>query len=163
MAKAKSISDELIDCPRCKEALATYTTTLKKKPKLVRSYWCLGCGYQTTDEMVRGQFNEEEYDSQLPQLYADLKHVDEEGRVWYPSTVNIEDKGTVFANGRLKTQWGWTAIKTVPLTEEEKQLPKFKDKAFKSDPSTLKSFGTDYIEALDYIGFFDKLQPTAIN
>ena len=35
------------------------------------------------------------------------------------------------------------------------KIPKFKGKKYKSDSKTLKSFGKDYFEACDYIGFFD--------
>jgi len=71
------------------------------------------------------------------------------------NVINIEGKGTVFANGTSKEDWQWSAIKSVLLTEEEKENPKFKGKLFKSDSKTLQNFGNDYFAACDYISFFD--------
>jgi hypothetical protein len=105
--------------------------------------------------MQESEFNFEEFESTLPELYKDLKTLDYENRVWYPQAINILDKGTVFANGKSKDSWQWSAIKTVELTEEEKQNPKFKGQLYKSDSKSLENFGTDFIEACDYIGFFD--------
>jgi hypothetical protein len=105
--------------------------------------------------MVIEDFDFEAYEEQLPELYKDIKYTDEENRVWYPQVINIEDKGTVFANGSSKESWEWSAIKSVTLSEEEKESPKFKGKTHKSDSSTLKNFGTDYFDACDYIGLFD--------
>ena len=105
--------------------------------------------------MREGEFNFEEYENTLPELYKEIKHTDSEGRVWYPHIINVEGKGTVFANGSSKDDWEWSGIKSVLLTKEEKKTAKFKGKEFKSDSSTLKNFGQDYFEACDYIGFFD--------
>jgi hypothetical protein len=81
--------------------------------------------------------------------------VDEESRVWYPISINVPDKGTVFLNGKSADQTEWSAIKVIELTEEERQQPKYKDLQFKSDAKSLKSFGNDFIEAMDYIGMFE--------
>jgi hypothetical protein len=105
--------------------------------------------------MREAEFNFEEYENELPELYRDIKQTDEEGRVWYPNVINIEGKGTVFANGASKDEWEWSSIKSVELTEEEKESFKFKGKKYKSDSKTLKSFDRDYFEACEYIGFFD--------
>lgn len=116
------------------------------------SYLCLGCGYTTNDLIRLGEFNFEEYESELPQLYVDAKQTDSEDRVWYPNVVNIPDKGTVFLNGSSVENCQWSAILNVELTEEDKQSPKFKGKTHKSDSKTLKDFGGDYLSALEYIG-----------
>lgn len=144
--------DNLIKCPKCKAESSCYISPVNE---FHNSYVCLGCGFQTNDLMREGEFNFEEYEEQLPELYKDIKYTDSENRVWYPHVINIEGKGTVFANGTSKDEWEWSGIKSVKLTDDEKKLPKFKNKNYKSDSSTLKSFGTDYFEACDYIGFFD--------
>ncbi len=81
-----------------------------------------------------------------------MKRLDAEGRVWYPSVVNIQERGTVFMNGSSKENARWSAIKNVLLTEEEKQKPVFKGKTHKSDASSLTDFGNDYLSALEYVG-----------
>lgn len=146
------MTDNLISCPKCGVKESCYTTPINEFHK---SYVCFNCGFQTNDLMREGEFNFEEYENTLPELYKEIKHTDSEGRVWYPHIINVEGKGTVFANGSSKDDWEWSGIKSVLLTKEEKKTPKFKGKEFKSDSSTLKNFGQDYFEACDYIGFFD--------
>ena len=51
----------------------------------------------------------------MPELYKDLRFIDYKNQVWYPTVVNIEDKGTVFINGTTKENWGWAAVKAVPV------------------------------------------------
>jgi hypothetical protein len=145
------MKDKLSICPRCGSD-ACYVTPVNE---VKNNYFCFGCGFQTNDLMREAEFNFEEYENELPELYRDIKQTDEEGRVWYPNVINIEGKGTVFANGASKDEWEWSSIKSVELTEEEKELPKFKGKKYKSDSKTLKSFGKDYFEACEYIGFYD--------
>ena len=144
--------DEMIMCPKC-GCDACYKTQINE---VKSSYFCWGCGYQTNDLMKEGEFDFVGYEEILPELYKDVKHQDEEGRVWYPITINLEDKGTVFLNGKSADTIEWSGIKVVELTEEEKTQPKFKDKKYKSDAKSLKSFSNDFIEACDYIGIFEK-------
>jgi hypothetical protein len=146
------MTDNLITCPKCGVIESCYTVQLNE---FHNSYVCFNCGFQTNDLMREGEFNFEEYEAEMPELYKDIKYADETGRVWYPYTINIEGKGTVFANGSSKEDWQWSAIKSVPLTEEEKESPRFKGKTHKSDSKTLENFGKDYFAACDYIGFFD--------
>lgn len=146
------MTDNLITCPKCKAPESCYTQPVNEFHK---SYLCLSCGFQTNDLMREGEFNFEEYEQELPELYKDIKTVDEEGRVWYPNIINIESVGTVFANGGSKNEWEWSGILNVELTEEEKESPRFKGKKYKSDSKSLKNFGKDYFAACDYIGLFD--------
>ena len=144
--------DKIIDCPNCEEKAGCYQTQINE---FHNSYACFGCGFTTNDLMIEGEFDFDKFESTLPELYKDLKKVDSSHRVWYPQAINITEKGTVFANGKSKDQWQWSAIKTIQLTEEEKSNPRFKNQAYKSDSKTLQNFGSDFIEACDYIGFFN--------
>lgn len=118
-------------------------------------YNCLNCGFVTNDILKQGEYDAESYEAEMPELFKDIKYVDEAGRVWYPNVINIDKKGTVFPNGVSKDDWQWCSIKNVPLTEEEKESPRFKGKQYKSDSKTMQYFGEDYFAACDYIGFFD--------
>jgi len=146
------MTDKIIDCPLCSEKAACYKIPMNE---FHNSYVCFGCGFTTNDLMVENEFNFEEFESSLPELYKDIKKIDSKNRVWYPQAINIQGKGTVFAKGPNKDNWQWSAIKSIELTEEEKTLPKFKNQTHKSDSSSLQDFGKDFIEACDYIGFFD--------
>lgn len=143
--------DKLIECPLCKEKAACYVVPLNENHN---SYACFGCGYSSNDLLKQGEFDVTQYEENLPELYKDIKKTDEVGRFWYPQSINITGKGTVFANGKSKDTWSWSAIKSVELTDEDKENPRFKNQTHKSDSSSLKSFEKDFVEALDYIGFF---------
>ena len=79
----------------------------------------------------------------LPELYKVLMDEEEEtGKVWMPTTINIKDKGMVFASGNNRSNWKWAGVKSIP--DEEKE--------YKTDMSTIKYFEErDFIEALSYI------------
>jgi hypothetical protein len=109
--------------------------------------------------MKDGEFDFETYEETLPELYKDLKNTDSENRVWYPITLNIQDKGTVFANGTSKDNWQWAGVKAVEVSEEEKgkfKIPGTEEYyTHKTDIKSLKNYSQkDFIEALDYIEFF---------
>lgn len=146
------MTDQLSTCPKC-NCDGCYITSINETKSI---YFCWGCGFQTNDLMKEGEFDFTAYEETLPELYKDIKYTDTEKRVWYPIVINVEDRGTVFLNGRSKEDAEWAGIKTVALTEEEKQQPKYKGKLYKSDPKSLKNFGSDFIEAVDYVGLFDK-------
>ena len=145
-------NDQMGTCPKCK-CDGCYIAPINETSF---NYFCWGCGFSTNDLMIEGEFDFVGYEETLPELYKDVKYVDEQKRVWYPISINIPDKGTVFLNGKSAEEIQWAAIKVVELTEEEKQQPKYKNLTYKSDAKSLKNFEKDFIEALDYIGMFEK-------
>jgi hypothetical protein len=151
------MKDSLQICPKCGSD-ACYVTPINSTNN---KYFCFGCGFETTDFMKQNEFNFEEYEDTIPELYKDIKVMDDETRVWYPTTINIYNKGTVFVHGTDATNWEWAGVKVKEVTEEEKG--KFKipgtDKFYehKTDMTTLKKFGRhDFMEALDFIKFFEE-------
>lgn len=146
------MTDQMIICSKC-GCDGCYKAPINETKF---SYFCWGCGFQTNDLMIEGEFDFIQYEETLPELYKDSKYVDSEKRVWYPASINIPDKGTVFLSGKSVKEVQWSAIKVVLLTEEEKALPKYRGLIYKSDPKSMKHFGNDFIEACDYVGIFDK-------
>lgn len=142
--------DQLQTCPLC-GCDACYVTPLNE---VASSYFCWGCGYNTTDFMREGEFDFEELEVGYPELYKDLAKTDSEGRRWYPGVVNLQEKGTVFMNGTCAEDAQWAGILSRPLQEEEKVKFEKKNISYLSDPKTLKLFGKDFIEACDYVGVF---------
>jgi len=101
---------------------------------------CFGCGF--TANTTTTDLNIETIEAVMPQLYIDLKFKDQKGYYWYPSTVILEDKSMVFAEGTSIGDWKWSAVQT---------------KDGKTDMTTKKEYEiNDFMEALDYIGFFEK-------
>jgi hypothetical protein len=141
--------DALIDCPLCGEPKSCYKTPINE---FHFAYVCLGCGFATNDLLREGEYDVDTYEEELPELYKVIKKTDSEGRVWYPNVVNIPEKGVVFVSGATEDEWEWSAIKNIPLTEEEKALPRFKNQTYKSDSKSLTDFGKDYLSALEFVG-----------
>ena len=140
------MEDRLVICNRC-GSNACYEH--KQQGILIWSY--MNCGFTTNELMIEGSQLVQETEEVMPELYKDIKFVDEKKQVWYPTIINIQDKGTVFVNGTDKDIWGWAGIKAIETTEEEKQ--KLKGATHKSDPKTLKTFTKDqFDEACHYIG-----------
>jgi hypothetical protein len=73
---------------------------------------CYGCGFITNSLMKQGeQFWEEQFPL-LPNLYKELCGEDEKtGLIWMPNTVNLPNKGMVFAEGQSAEKWSWAAVK----------------------------------------------------
>jgi hypothetical protein len=145
--------DNLIICDRCGSD-ACYVDEVNQD---IKTYFCYGCGFQTNSLMKEG---EDFYNTQieiLPELYKDLFHTDKDGKIWMPSAVNIPDQGMVFANGSNSTNWKWSAVKAIPVLEEEKTkypIPGKQEEyySYRMDMTTMKNFTElDYIEALTYI------------
>ena len=150
--------DNLIICERCGSD-GCYVQEVNQD---IKNYQCYGCGFMTNSIMKKdSQFLEEQMEL-LPNLYKELMGEDESGKVWMPSTVNLPEKGMVFANGSNADNWKWAAVKSIPVLEDEKEkypIPGKKGEFYKKrvDMDTLKEFDErQFIEALDYIEVFDK-------
>ncbi len=150
--------DNMITCPRCGSD-ACYVQEVNHE---IKNYQCYGCGFITNSLLKKGsQFFEEQMEL-LPNLYKELMGEDDEGMIWMPSTVNMPEKGMIFANETDGENWKWGAVKAIPVNEEEKEkypIPGKEGEFYKHrmDMETIKEFEEkDYIEALDYIGIFNK-------
>jgi hypothetical protein len=147
-------TDKLDICPRCGSD-ACYVTEVNQD---IKNYFCYGCGFQSNSLMREGELIMEEQMEIIPELYKDLKHEDETGQIWFPSTINLPDKGMVFANGSSDKNWKWAAVKSIEVTEEEKEkypIPGKKDQYYEKrmDMTTMKMFEErNFIDALSYIG-----------
>lgn len=124
------------------------------------SYKCLVSGYQSSTLWKDGEFDIEELESTLPELYKDLKIIDENGLHWYPQVIVDPVLGTLFANGADKDNWGWSIIKNIPVPEDEKE--RFKNPStgeyltHKSDPKSMKNFDKfGFIDALGELGLLE--------
>ena len=146
--------DNLINCTRCGSD-ACYVEEVNQD---IKTYFCYGCGFQTNSIMKEGEDFYEEQVSILPELYKDLLDKDDDGNIWFPSMVNVPNKGMIFANGPSKDQWGWGAVKAVPVLEEEKEKYPIKNQPgkyydWRMDMTTLQMFPErEFIDALSYFG-----------
>lgn len=146
--------DYMTICDRCGSD-AAYVDEVNQD---IKTYFCYGCGFQTNSLMKEdSEFYLEQLET-LPELYKDLMTSDEEGKIWMPSAVNIPNQGMVFANGANAENWMWSAVKAVPVVEEEKTKYPIPGKSgeyyeWRMDMTTISNFPErDYMEALSYIG-----------
>ena len=146
--------DNLITCTRCGSD-ACYVDEVNQD---IKTYFCYGCGIQTNSLMREDEVFYKEQIETLPELYKDLMVKDNDEKIWMPSAVNIPNQGMVFANGSNAENWMWSAVKAVPVTEEEKTKYPIPGKEgqyyeWRMDMTTIKYFPeNDFIEALSYIG-----------
>ena len=140
--------DTIIDCPKSGGDLC-YKVEINKD---ITNFLSLSCGYWTNTLMKEDSEFYKEQLITLPELYKDLSWTDPDTNlIWIPNTINIPDKGMVFANGSSIDEWSWAAVKAVEL--EEGDEAKVEGQTHKMDMSTLKSFvERDYMDALSYIG-----------
>ena len=147
------MTDKLGYSPLAKMEDSCYITPISETKN---GYRCLISGFFSSDLMMKDDFDFEKFEETLPELYKVVKQIDDEGRVWYPQSINIPGKGIAFILGTNSEDWEWTGIKSVPVSEEEKE--KFKNPKtgeyfeYKDDPTTLKRFGkVGFIDTLDYL------------
>ena len=111
--------EELQDCPIC----GTEHSVFEVKMGGVNTRICQSCGFQTNEGMVEGTDLEKSlYDSQ-PELFKDLKLVDDNGFVWYPTVLNEQNQAMLFPDGKNADNWGWRVAQYVPVEKTDKILP----------------------------------------
>ena len=125
--------ESLIVCPRCNSNACSEVSNDKL------TVWnCFGCGFTSNSTMTDENIAVTE--ETLPELYKALKFKEE--YTWYPTTVILESKAMVFAEGTSTDNWKWTAVQS---------------KNNKPDMTTKKEFiERDFMDALEYIGYFNK-------
>jgi hypothetical protein len=129
------MNEKLTICPKC-GGDACHEASNEK----LTVWSCFGCGFTSNSTIIEG--NLQEVESVVPQLYLDLKFKDANGYYWYPNTVILEDKSMVFADGKTTEDWKWAGVQS---------------KDGKADMTTKQEFEQyDFMEALDYVGFFEK-------
>ena len=151
--------DKLVICKRCGSD-ACYETTLD--PEDNKAWMCYGCGFSSNSHYVNGSEVLKQADEKMPELYKDLTFVDGDNLVWYPTTVNMPEKGMVFLDGTTKDTYRWAGVLATEVKEDEKTkfpIPGVEGEYYtkKMDMTTIKYFDKkDFMEALDYVGIFDK-------
>lgn len=145
--------DNLIQSP-VSDSNACYVTKINDE---ITSYLDFGSGFTTTSLMKEDSEQVINAIETSPELFKDIRKKDSEGRVWFPATITVPNSGMVFADGTSKKDWGWSAVKSIPLSEEEIKSGRFPEgQTTKMDMNNVKKFPRDkgFIDALEEIGFF---------
>ena len=94
-------------------------TEIEGKP--FESYMCFSCGMTSNSYMAIDSDKLEELTKNNTQLMNDLKLMDEErGLIWFPSVVNMGEKGLIYPDG-VANDWYWNYAKVIDVPEEERE------------------------------------------
>lgn len=110
--------EELYDCPIC----GTDMSVAALKMGGVNTRICQNCGYQTNEGMVEGSDVEKSIFDSQPELFNDLKLVDDNGFVWYPTVLNEQNQVMLFPDGKNADNWGFRVASYIPITADDKAL-----------------------------------------
>ena len=135
---------------------ACYEQTFQQEGQEIKTWLCFGSGFTTSTLMTKGSKIVQDLVETSPELCKDLLHTDKQDRVWAPATISLPEKGMVFLDGTSKKVWQWAAVKSIPITNEDKEAKKFpEDQTHKMDMANIKHFGQkDFMDALEYIDFY---------
>jgi hypothetical protein len=117
------MKESLGPCPRC-NGNACHEASNEKF-----TVWsCFGCGFTANTTTV--DENLENIEGVMPQLYKDLKFKDDKGYYWYPSTVILDDKAMVFADGKSVEDWKWAGVQSKDGKADMSTVKYFEEKEF---------------------------------
>jgi hypothetical protein len=147
--------EEIINCPKSGGDLC-YKVQVAPE---IYNYMSISCGFWTNSFMTEDhEFYMQQMET-LPELYKDLAWKDPETElIWLPNTINVQDKGMVFANGTNASNWKWAAVKAIEIPKDETMKHPIPGKPgefmkYRMDMKNMKSFEErDYMDALSYIG-----------
>jgi len=146
--------DKLTDCKRC-GGNACYEQNISED---LTTWLCMGCGFTTSTQLEEGGQLHTTTIETSPELYKDLSYVDDTKKVWVPSTITLPAKGMVFIDGTSKSDWQWSAVKAVLISEEDRKLRDYPEgQTIKMDMKNAQKFDQKgFMDALELIGFFDE-------
>lgn len=141
------MTEQLIICPRCASNACSEIAHDD-----VTVWLCFGCGFTTNSTMT--EINTNLAEKNLPAIYKDLKWKDTKGLFWYPTSVNMENKGMVFVDPDGKGSWQWASARAILLREGEKH--KFPaGSTHKMDMANVQHYAqNNFMDALEYAGYF---------
>jgi hypothetical protein len=139
-------------CPVC-EDLSNNCFVEKTKVQNIpfESYLCFDCGMTTNSYYALDSEKLEEMVENNTQLMNDLKFMDNErGLVWFPSVINMGEKGIIYPDG-LPTDWNWHYASVIEVPEEERDQYEGHDKRL--DLENPQKFGQfEFMEACKAMG-----------
>lgn len=159
--------DKLVMCPCCKSD-ACYESEVNAT---TITWLCWTCGFTSNSKMVDGSSLVEHNEKNTAELIKDLKQLHNNTSpsktvalpklAWFPTVLNIRDKGMVFPEGKSTKDWHWKAVKAIPVPKEDQskfpipgQPGKFYE--YQMDMKNQKEFGRfSFMDAAEEIGLFN--------
>ena len=124
-------------------------TEIEGKP--FESYICFQCGMTSNTYLAFDSDKLEEYTKNHSKLMNDLKIMDEErGIVWFPSVINMGEKGIIYPEGYM-SNWNWYYAKVVEIPEKDRE--KYDGHEKRLDVDNAEKFGQfEFMEACKSMG-----------
>ena len=108
-------------CPICKDL---HNSCVVEKTEVdglpFESYICFECGLTSNSYFALDSEHLEKATENNTQLMNDLKIIDEErGIVWFPSVINMGEKGIIYPDGSV-ADWHWNYAAVIDVPEDER-------------------------------------------
>ena len=115
------------------------------------SFICFYCGMTTNSYMAVDSEHLEKSTEKNTALMNDLKIIDDErDLVWYPSVVNMGEKGIIYPDGK-PNDWYWYYAKIVDIPEEDRE--KYDGHSKRLDIENTQKFGQfEFMDACKSMG-----------
>jgi len=144
--------EERTECPLCKDLnnnCFVEKTEVEGEP--FESYICFQCGMTSNTYLAFDSEKLEEYTKSHSKLMNALKVFDHErGIVWFPSVINMGEKGIIYPEGKV-SNWYWHYAKVVEIPEEDRE--KYDGHEKRLDVESAEKFGQfEFMEACKAMG-----------
>lgn len=144
--------DQITSCRKCNSPLC-----YERHSEGIVFWDCLQCGFSTNTLLLENTEAVISYESMMPSLFKDIKHLDNDGFVWFPTTIIKEGVGIIFPDGTNLKDWKWAVARHIPVKEEEKEKFKKADGTYhqyKTDMKNVLHFDQNmFSKALESLGF----------
>ena len=102
-------------CPCGLQSKNCFVEQTEVEDKPFESYICFECGMTSNSYLSFDSDKLEEYTENHSALMNDLRIMDEErGIVWFPSVINMGEKGIIYPDGKIN-DWHWHYAKVVDV------------------------------------------------
>tara|TARA_Y100000034_G_scaffold14704_1_gene15444 strand:+ start:269 stop:763 length:495 start_codon:yes stop_codon:yes gene_type:complete len=153
--------DKLVTC-KCCGSDACYESEFTTQEGPLKTWLCMTCGFTSNSTMTEDSESLKQTLELTADLIRDLRQ-DHDGFAWFPTAITMPEKGMIFPEPIKDTdEWGWTVVKAIPISEEEKE--KFPDPTNpgtfyknKMDMKNLKRYDKlEFMDAAEELGMFAK-------
>jgi len=106
---------ELVNCPCCKSDQCL----IERDKKFTESRLCMSCGMTTQAAYKFDSPELKKVEERSPKIVNELRFKDDDlKQYWYPSTIQIKNRGMIYPIG-MKGDWKWAVahVTTIPLFE----------------------------------------------
>ena len=159
--------DKLVIC-KCCGSDACYESEFTTQEGPIHTWLCMTCGFTSNSTMTEDSEGLKQTLELTADLIKDLRQ-DHDGLAYFPTAITMPSKGMIFpepvkgtSNLNGKPDWQWTVVKSIPVTEEEKE--KYPDPTNpgtfyknKMDMKNMKRYDKlCFMDAAEELGMFSK-------